>query len=409
MKIRDILINCAKFLLVSVMSFQFIACDNSKEEDDDKDNTETIMQNYSEQVAKDFIKRFPEPDSIHWVSNSNHFSWQAGYIMFAMEKMWKATKDSIYFNYIKYYVDNQVDDEGNVPDFVDDALDNFLPGYAILFMYEQTGEEKYKIAAEKIRKGFDTYPRASNGLFWHSSQDWAKEQVWVDGVFMGQIFLSRYGKLIGDSEYAFNEVVSQMTKIASVCQKKNGLLLHGWHENKTASWADKETGLAPEVWSEGLGWYAVLIADVFDYLPKEHPGREKLMDILLKLCEGLYLNQDTTTGMWCQVVDKCNEPGNWNETSGTGMFIYLLQKSIDEGYISKEKYTPIIAKAYKGITAKAVKNDKGFIDLIDCSSIGIQNNYEAYINQPKEVSPFAAFGSFIIGTCGVELSIEEEK
>ena len=31
-----------------------------------------------------------------------------------------------------------------------DALDNFLPGYAILFMYEQTGLEKYKIASKKI-------------------------------------------------------------------------------------------------------------------------------------------------------------------------------------------------------------------------------------------------------------------
>jgi len=34
--------------------------------------------------------------------------------------------------------------------------------------------------------------------------------------------------------------------------------------------------------------------------------------------------------------------------------------------------------------------------------IGIKNSYADYISQPKEVSPFAAFGSFIIGTCIVE-------
>jgi len=108
---------------------------------------------FSEKITKDFIRRFPNPDTIHWAGQNNHFSWQAGYIMFAMEKMWVATGDSLYFNYIKRYVDQQVDQSGNVPDFKNNALDNFLPGYAILFMYEQTGLKKYKIDATHIRDG----------------------------------------------------------------------------------------------------------------------------------------------------------------------------------------------------------------------------------------------------------------
>jgi rhamnogalacturonyl hydrolase YesR len=123
---------------------------------------------------------------------------------------------------------------------------------------------------------------------------------------------------------------------------------------------------------------------------------------LKKLCYGLKNAQDPKTGMWCQVVDKWNETGNWNETSGTGMFMYLLQKSMDKGYISTQEFKPIVEKAYNGIIKKAVVNNRGYIDLIDCSSIGIQNSYADYIAQPKEVSPFAAFGSFIIGTGIVE-------
>jgi rhamnogalacturonyl hydrolase YesR len=102
---------------------------------------------WSVNVAQSFIKRFPDPDTMYCCGNTNHFSWQAGYMMFAMEKIWKATGDSSYYNYIKRYVDQQVDEQGNIPDFKDNALDNFLPGYAILFMYEQTHREKYKIAA----------------------------------------------------------------------------------------------------------------------------------------------------------------------------------------------------------------------------------------------------------------------
>ncbi len=85
------------------------------------------------------------------------------------------------------------------------------------------------------------------------------------------------------------------------------------------------------------------------------------------------------------------------------MYIYLLKKSIEKGYISAAKYTSIVNKAYIGIIKKAKTNNNGFIDLLDCSSIGVQNNYQAYINQPKEISPYAAFGSFIIGTAAIEL------
>ena len=355
---------------------------------------------WSVDVSKNFIARTPDPDSICWKPRTNHFSWQAGYIMFAMEKMWQATGDSTYFNYIKRYVDQQVDKNGNIPDFKNNALDNFLPGYAILFMYEQTGLEKYKIAATHVRDGFNDYPRTNYGLFYHAA--WTPGQAWVDGLFMGQIFFSRYAKTIGDKEYAYAEVVKQMTQIAEKCQKPNGLLLHGWDESRKAKWADKTTGLAPEVWSEGLGWYAILMADVFDYLPANQPGRAHLMAVLKQLCAGLKNVQDTKTGMWCQVVDKPTEPGNWNETSGTGMFIYLLQRSVNKGYISKKEYQPIIDKAYQGIIKKTKTNQKGFIDLIDCSSIGIKNSYADYIASLKEVSPFATFGSFIIGTASVE-------
>jgi rhamnogalacturonyl hydrolase YesR len=357
-------------------------------------------EKWSVAVAGSFIRQVPDPDSIHWVGDSNHFSWQAGYIMFAMEKLWKATGDPVYFNYIKKYVDQQVDDQGNIPGFKDTALDNFLPGYAILFLYEQTHLEKYRIAAVKIRHGFDHYPRTADGMFWHAG--WARHQAWVDGVFMGQIFLARYGKVIGESEYAFGEVVRQITLAASHCGKANGLLLHGWDESRAAGWADKNTGTAPEVWSEGLGWYAVLLADVFEYLPKDYPGYRNVMDIYTKLCKGLKDSRDPQTGMWCQVVDKCGAPGNWNETSGTAMYVYLLRTSIDKGLLDAAEYMPVVEKAYTGLVGKAVKNSRGLYDLTDCSSIGIQNNYHAYITQPREVSTFASFGSFIIGTCSME-------
>jgi rhamnogalacturonyl hydrolase YesR len=354
---------------------------------------------WSAPVADTLIARFPDPDAIHWQGQTNHFSWQAGYVMFTMEKLWRLTGEQRYLSYIQRYVDQQVDDQGRIPGFQPTALDNFLPGYAILFMYEQTKLEKYKTAATTIHQAFAHYPRNQDGGFWHG--DWAKHQMWVDGVFMGQIFEARYGALMHDRA-ALDQVAGQMKIVLGHCRKPNGLLLHGWDESRAASWADKGTGLAPEVWSEGLGWFAVLIADGFDYLPKDHPDRATLLSALRSLCAGLKDVQDPRTGMWYQVVDKPGQAGNWNETSGTGMFTYLIRKSIDKGYIRREEYMPVVRKAYAGIVTKAVRATDGRFDIVDCSSIGIMDNYQAYVHCPKETNTFAGVASFILGTSIME-------
>ena len=60
----------------------------------------------SVQTAQSFIKRFPNTDVI---GGATHFSWQAGYLLLSMEKMWNLKGDSVYLQYIKRSVDQQVD------------------------------------------------------------------------------------------------------------------------------------------------------------------------------------------------------------------------------------------------------------------------------------------------------------
>ena len=346
-------------------------------------------------MANSVIARNPNPDTIA----SSSFSWEVGYTMWTLEKVWRSTQDPKYLAYIKKYVDQHVNAAGNVLGFSGGNLDNFLPGYAILFLYEQTQGTQYRKAADTMRQAFATYPRNSDGGFWHSTDK--PNQMWVDGVFMGEMFLARYGHATGDTT-AFDEVVTQMTDIVNHCMKTDGLLLHAYDESKKASWANPTTGLSPEVWSEGLGWYAVLIADVFDYLPADHPGRAGLMTILGQLTAGLKANQDAKSGRWCQVVDKCTLSDNWDESSGTGMFLYLTKKSIDQGYIDGTAYGPVVSSAYQGLVQKATANSDGTLDINDCSSIGVQGSYSAYVSKAKQVSPPSCVSSFIAGTLMVE-------
>ena len=358
---------------------------------------------WSDAVATSFVDRFYDPDAIHsfksgaTVGSVNTVDWQPGYVMFAMEHVWRNTGDRRYFDYIRRYVDQHVDEEGNVRQFVPDALDHFASGYAVLFMYEQTGEEKYAKAAEKFRRGFDDYPRAANGMFYHGVR---ARQVWVDGVFMGQIFLLRYAKAMNHPE-DYAEVVRQITGVSKICGRGDGLMVHAWAEpGKGRGWPGD--GPSPEVWSEGLGWIAVLLADWSDWMPSDVAGYDDILDITKRLCAGLKGCQDSRTGLWSQVVDKPYEEGNWNETSGSGMFTYLLQRAIDKGFVPAEEYQSVVDKAYEGLLTKCVRNTDGYYNLLDCSSIGTKNSYREYVSQPHEVSTFCSFASFMLATGAVE-------
>ena len=122
-----------------------------------------------------------------------------GYILCGFEKLWKVTGDPRYFAYLKKFVDQHVSDDGSLSDFTGESLDDIMAGSTLVIAYQQTGEEKYRLAADKVRAAFDDYPRNRDGGFWHGRR--LPHEMWIDGVFMGLMFLTRYGAVIGDRDY----------------------------------------------------------------------------------------------------------------------------------------------------------------------------------------------------------------
>jgi rhamnogalacturonyl hydrolase YesR len=150
--------------------------------------------------------------------------------------LWRTTGDRRYFEFIKRELDPFVDEQGNLIGVTLDSLDNIMPGNVM------------------VAPGF-----------WHGKH--LPGEMWIGGVFMGQMCLIRYGASIGDAEHCFVEAVRQITVFASHCLKgDSGLYLHAWAAQPdlakvwpgtTERWAGPVTGLSSEVWSEGLGWYAL--------------------------------------------------------------------------------------------------------------------------------------------------------
>ena len=336
---------------------------------------------WSEGIAQTVMTRYPSALMIPF----KPWCYPQGYFLMGLDKLWQSTGDKKYYDYIMNWANEVVRSDGSLVYFRGRSMDDMMAGSVIVWAYRQTGDEKFKKAADLIRKSYDDYPRTSDGVFWHGRG--TVGQIWVDGVFMGQMFLTKYGCYIGDSEYCFDEAAKQLIGMHRHLKKGDtGLLYHGWDEDKDARWANKETGMAPEVWSEGLGWYALILVETLEVFPKNHSQYKELLSITRELMAGLKKTQDTENGLWYQVVDKGGEPGNWHETSGSGMFVYAMQRAIELGIILSNDYAPCVQKGYRGLLSKARLNpEDGLIDLWDANNgLGIQKDYKTYVTRPRK-------------------------
>ncbi len=367
---------------------------------------------WSVAAADSVMARWPDFTQAYF----NGWTYVNGYELYGFEMLYRATGDKKYFNYIQRYVDQCVDAKGNFtavgnakgqrnrPSF--NNLDNMLTGNTLVMLYEETKADRYKQAAEKIRRALDDYPRNRDGGFWHNQR--MNGQMWIDGIFMGQMFLLRYGKSIGDSAYCWDEVTKQICIFAQRAQRDDsGLYLHAYYEpghgGSVPAWADPTTGRSPEVWSEGLGWYALVVVEALADLPKDHPRRAEVEAVFRHLATGLKRTQDPKTGRWFQVVDKGDRADNWTDNSGSAMFTYALARGIELGLLEKSAYSQVVKNGYRGIVENARINEQGLVDIYSaCDGLGVQSNYDRYIHFKQSVNAKEAVAGFLWATTIVE-------
>ncbi|MFI1027012.1 glycoside hydrolase family 105 protein [Streptomyces sp. NPDC020951] len=322
------------------------------------------------------------------------WSYPVGLYLYGQYLTYRRTHEPRYLSYLQAYVDRFVRTDGTM-DQNFNSLDSMQAGRLLVILHRETGQDRYRIAAKKIRDRLNSYPRTSDGGFWHADTSSRAHQLWSDGVYMVNPFLVEYGKEFGDSAYAHDEAVKQLAVYGSHLQVSNGLLRHAYDESKTVSWADPETGLAPEHWCRAVGWYSMAIVNVLDALPAEHPGRHRLVGILRQLAAGLERYQDPATGRWFQVIDQGGRSDNWTETSCSSMFTYALSRGAQQGYLDPH-YRSVAQRGYEGVLARISIGPDGRTDLTDISIGTNVGDYDFYIARPRQTNDFHGLGAFLI-------------
>lgn len=291
-------------------------------------------------------------------------------------------------------------------------LDMVAGGKVLLALYEQGKREApLKAALALLREQMRTQPRTSEGGYWHKLR--YPDQMWLDGLFMASPFLAQYAKVF-EEPALFDDVARQFLIVdAHAFDPKTGLYRHAWDEKKAQPWADKQTGLSPQVWSRAMGWYAMGLVDSLDYFSPTHPEVERLNEVLRRIADGIVRWQDPKTGLWWQVMDQGSRTGNYLEATASSMFVYALAKGINRGYLSRERYLAAAVKGYEGIVRDFIHDDGGGrISLTRCcevAGLGYTNakgrardgSFDYYVSEPIIDNDLKGVGPFILA--GLEM------
>ena len=357
---------------------------------------------YAKSACGTIMKKYGAPD----LPTMNTFFYIGGVFLSGMQRLYFQTGGKEYFDYIKKWVDKSVFPDGTILGYnhpydteeitrvmtlVPKTFDHKQPGILLFDLYKETGDERYAKAINYIYEKVPDWGRNSKGGFWHMTV--TPNQMWLDSLYMIGPFLAMYSDFT-KNEAPLDEALNQCVLMYENMRDKNGLLRHGWDDSGEAEWAG-ENGLSETVWARAMGWFTVAVLDILDYTKNTHPKYKEICaieeDMLKRVLK--YRNSDM---LWCQVLDRPEDEGNWYEISSSCLFTYSLFKAIRKN-ILPESFLDEAKKSYSAII-DTLKFENGNM-LIGNISVGTcidEGDYKHYIERRKVTNDLHGTGAFVL-------------
>ncbi|TPE48995.1 glycoside hydrolase family 88/105 protein [Amaricoccus solimangrovi] len=236
----------------------------------------------------------------------------------------EATGDPRWSAHLARLADAQIGPAGELAGYdpEDFNIDNILAGRVLFPLAEATGDPRYLAAADRLAAQLDRHPRIASGNYWHKKR--YPRQLWLDGLYMGLPFQIEYAHAKGDPARACDALAQFATALA-LTETAGGLHVHGYDESRTERWSDPVTGRSPAVWARAMGWLAMALVDALTLLPEDaatRPLRARTRAILAATGA-----RQAASGLWPQVLDAPDLPGNYEESSASAMFAYAFLRA----------------------------------------------------------------------------------
>lgn len=252
--------------------------------------------------------------------------------------------------YAQSFMDAYILPDGGIPTLnpADMNIDNFNGGRNLIWLYEKTGAEKYRLAYERLFGMLSVQPRLKCGNYWHKAI--YPRQMWLDGAYMALPFETKYA-VVNRCERLFDDVAEQLSNFRSIMRdERTGLYYHGFDESREQRWADSSTGLSGEFWLRSMGWLCAGLADICGIAPAGTALHDLSGEMLCELTEALAAaaNPDGTLD---QLPAHKELEDNYPETSGTLLFAYAAMKAYRLGQADER----ILAAGRRALEAVAEK------------------------------------------------------
>ena len=212
---------------------------------------------------------------------------------------------------------------------------------------------------------------------------------WSDGLYMVMPVMTKMYKITNNIQY--------LDKLYEYLKHADSIM---FDENENLYYRDakyvfpKHTSVngKKDFWARGDGWVLAGLAKVLKDLPTEYRHYNFFVDKYQKMAKAVATIQQPE-GYWTRsMMDAQHAPGP--ETSGTAFFTYGLLWGVNNGFLDKTTYLPIINKAWSYLSTKALQKDGrvGYVQPIGEKAITGQ------IVDANSTTNFGV-GAFLLAAC----------
>lgn len=358
------------------------------------------------------IERYIDEYLKEYRNYKSYWNYEDGTVLLGAKQLYDATGDEKYFSFIENYLKHFIKEDGSIEYYEMDKfnIDSINCGKILFFMFDKTGEEKYRKAVEVMMNQLRNQPRCACGSFFHKGI--YPNQIWLDGLYMALPFYMEYETKYEKKE-KYNDIINQFENAQKLLyNRERKLYYHAYDEAKEQFWADKKTGCSPNFWLRSMGWYLMALVDTMDSMSFEiFEQYRKLERIFKQALSGILQYQDEESKLFYQIVDRGDTVGNYLETSGSAMIAYSIMKACRMGILLKEKYAGKGMEILEQLTEnKLIVEDGGlhFTGICQMAGLGPETNpardgsVEYYLSEkvvsddPKGVGPLMmAYGQYL--------------
>ncbi|MBR6764501.1 MAG: glycoside hydrolase family 88 protein [Clostridia bacterium] len=197
------------------------------------------------------------------------------------------------------------------------VTDPCSPGEALIYAYEETGDDYFKESYEKLLHwAMVGAPRNGDGIVYHLDN---APEIWVDSFYMLPPFLARAGK--------YDEAMRQIRGYWNILfRPEKKLLAHMWQD-------EEKRFLREDVWGVGNGWAMAGMTRVLRLLPAEYAAEKAELAEKINILLAGALALVRADGLFHDVPDR---PDTFVETNFSQMVAYTIYRGVKGGWVDAD-------------------------------------------------------------------------